>query len=171
MTDGVGHAESAVTPPSEGQRTGRMGSAARVARNTMANWVGLGAGMLVLFFLTPYITDVLGKERFGIYAMASQSLQYVALLALGMRASGTRFACRDIAAEDLDGLNATCSTMAVFYLAVGVVGLIPCTVLGLAAPAFFNISPEYAAETVVLFMIVGVNFLLSLQILMIYIQR
>ena len=142
-----------------------MRNAARVARNTMANWVGLGAGMLVLLVLTPYITGVLGKERFGIYAMASQSLAYVALLTLGMRASGTRFACRDIVAEDIDGLNATCSTMAVFYLAVGAVGLIPCTALGLAAPSFFNISPEYAAETVVLFVIVGLNFLVSLQTL------
>ncbi|GAG12359.1 unnamed protein product, partial [marine sediment metagenome] len=47
----------------------------------MANWAGTATATLVLLFLTPYVVSRLGDERFGIYAMANQSLLYVGLLA------------------------------------------------------------------------------------------
>lgn len=140
-----------------------MSNATRVARNTIANWAGTLTGSLVILFLTPYVLGALGDERFGVYAVARDSLIYVNLLTLGMRESVTRFACQRIAAKDEAGLNAVLSTVCVLFLIVGVLGLTVCGVLGLLAPAFLGVHPGYAAETSLLFLVTGANFLLGLM--------
>ncbi|MGB2986986.1 MAG: oligosaccharide flippase family protein [Phycisphaerae bacterium] len=128
----------------------------------MANWAGTATATLVLLFLTPYVVSRLGDERFGIYAMANQSLLYVNLLALGMRGTVTRFVTKEITADNLDGLNATLSSIALFYLIIGSVGIVVCGLLGMAAPTFFDVDSSYAAETQLLFLAVGCNFLFGL---------
>jgi O-antigen/teichoic acid export membrane protein len=139
-----------------------MSTTALVARNTVANWVGVGVGTLVLLFLTPYLVGTLGKERWGVYVIANQTLVYVGLLTLGMRGAVTRFVSQDIAAGDLAALNATLSAVALLYLLIGCVGAGVCAAFGLAAPAFFGVTLEYAPETRWLFLGVGCNFLITL---------
>jgi O-antigen/teichoic acid export membrane protein len=124
--------------------------------------VGTAAATLVVLFLTPYLLAKLGKERFGVFAMANQALVYVGLLTLGLRGAVTRFASKEIAADNLDGLNHTLSCVARFYLVIGLIGVLICGIMGLAVPAFFGVTPEYAGQTRLLFLGVGCNFLLSL---------
>lgn len=140
-----------------------MSHAARVARNTIWNWAGVAVATLVILFLTSYLVGRLGDERFGVYAIAVQVLSYVNLLTLGMLGTVTRFASREIAADNLPGLNRTLSTVALFYLIVGVVGVLVCAVFGALAPAFFSITPAYAPQTRLLFLGVGCNFLIRLS--------
>lgn len=143
-----------------------MSNAARVARNTIWNWVGVVVSTLVVVLLTPYLVNRLGDERFGVYAIANQVLTYVNLLALGAPGALTRFASKEIAANDVAGLNLTLSVVGLFYLIIGGVGIVVCGLLGTAAPAFFGITPSYTAETRFLFLAVGCNFLLVLWGLM-----
>ena len=82
-----------------------MSTAARVARNTVANWTGIAANSLVVLFLTPYVLHILGNERFGVYMIAHEALMYVWLLVMGMRESVTRFTCQEIAVDNVVGLN------------------------------------------------------------------
>jgi O-antigen/teichoic acid export membrane protein len=139
-----------------------MSNARRVARNTLANWAGLVANTLILLLLTPYVLGVLGKERFGVYVVAQQALIFVNLLTLGMRAGMNRFTARDVFAEDAERLNHTLSTVFLFHVGIGVVGLLIFAGLGLVAPSFFGIQRDFVRETVLLFAAVGLNFLLDL---------
>ncbi len=138
-----------------------MSTSTRVIRNTLANWIGIAVGMLVLVLLVPFLKEELGAKRFGIYGIASQSLLYVNLLTLGMRGAVTRLASKDIAASNLVGLNQTLSSIFLFYLGVGALGLVVCTMLGVWAPAFFDVSAQHIVEARVLFIAVGVGFLFS----------
>ncbi len=140
-----------------------MSTAGRVARNTFWNWAGVAAATLVVLFLTPFLVKRLGDERFGVFDTANRVLVYVNLLTLGMRGAVTRFASKEIAAGNIDGLNRTVSAVTAFHLLIGVVGLAVCVGFGMWAPAFFDITPEYASETRLLFAAIGVNFLLSLM--------
>lgn len=138
-----------------------MSNAARVARNTVANWTGTACNVLVVFFLTPYVLDALGKEAFGVYLIAQQVLVYVGLLVVSMQPVVSRFVARSIAAEDLGGLNATVSTMSLFFVGMGLIGILICGGLGLFAPRFFDISADYARDTSILFLVLGSSFLLD----------
>ena len=139
-----------------------MSTAARVARNTVANWTGLAANSLVILFLTPYVLHTLGNERFGVYMIAHEALMYVWLLVMGMRESVTRFTCQEIAVDNVVGLNEILSTVAALYLGVGALGMALCGVLGSLAPTFFDVDPAYASETSLLFWAMGAGFLITL---------
>ncbi len=139
-----------------------MSNAAQIVRNTIANWTGIAVGSLVLLLLTPYVRNVLGDERFGIYLLASQAMIYVNLLAMGMREAATRFTCKEIAADNTEGLNAVLSTMTVFFVGVGVLGIGICTALGWFAPRFFEVDERFASETFALFVGLGFVFLFGL---------
>lgn len=128
----------------------------------MANWIGLAVATLVMLLLTPYLVRVLGNERYGVYEMAKQVLAYVSIMALGAPGAVTRFASREIAAGNVVGLNRTLSAAMLFYMLVGGVGIAACGLFGLAAPTFFGVTASYAAETRILFLIVGCNFFLIL---------
>lgn len=137
-------------------------TAGRIARNTIANWVGVAVNALILILLTPYVVSVLGDERFGIYAIATQTLVYVNLLTLGLRGSVVRFASRDIAAKAPESLNRTLSAAAAMYVVLGITGAIACGALGLVVPGFFDMDPGTTQEVHWLFAAMGAHFFLSL---------
>jgi O-antigen/teichoic acid export membrane protein len=137
---------------------------ATVIRNTIANWVGNVSHILILLFLTPFLLEGLGKDRFGIYAIARDALMYASLLTLGMRAGVNRFICRDIAANDHGRLNTTLSTMAAIFTGLGILGFIFFVVFSLIVVGFFNIDEAHAFESRFLFVALGFFFVLELQV-------
>jgi len=45
-----------------------MSKARIYARNLAANWLGQAAGLVVLFFLSPFVVHTVGKAEYGILA-------------------------------------------------------------------------------------------------------
>ena len=44
-------------------------SRARIyARNLFANWVGYGASLLVMFFMSPFVVHTLGDVDYGVWS-------------------------------------------------------------------------------------------------------
>lgn len=136
-------------------------TAGRVARNTIANWIGLLVSSVILLLLTPFLERTLGDVRFGIYTTANRTLMFVALLALGLREAVTRFSSREVAAGDTAGLNSVLSTLMLFFAGVGTAGWIVCAVIGANAPSLLVFPREFAFEALVLFLSVGFNFFLG----------
>lgn len=50
------------------------------ARNLAANWIGYGASMVVLFFLSPYMINELGEVEYGLWSLLMVVTGYMAIL-------------------------------------------------------------------------------------------
>ena len=68
-----------------------MSNARIHARNLLANWVGHGANVVVLFFLSPFVVHTLGKTEYGIWSLLSVLTGYMGLFDLGARDNGGNY--------------------------------------------------------------------------------
>ncbi|MCK4385432.1 MAG: hypothetical protein KAW52_04130, partial [candidate division Zixibacteria bacterium] len=54
----------------------------KIIKNTLYNTIGKFWGILVVLFLTPYIVNRLGMERYGIWALLTSLVGYIGFLDL-----------------------------------------------------------------------------------------
>ena len=63
----------------------------RIAGNIFSNWVALCLGMVVAFFLMPFVVHHLGNVVYGVWVLVVSLNSYMGLLDLGLRGAVTRF--------------------------------------------------------------------------------
>ena len=63
----------------------------RIAGNIFSNWVALCLGMIVAFFLMPFVVHHLGNVAYGVWVLVVSLNSYMGLLDLGLRGAVTRF--------------------------------------------------------------------------------
>jgi O-antigen/teichoic acid export membrane protein len=68
-----------------------MASTKRFAFNVMMNWVAMAVGMVVPFFLTPFVIRHLGVTQYGIWILAVSTVSYLGVLDMGLRSAIIRF--------------------------------------------------------------------------------
>ena len=68
-----------------------MADTRKFAFNVVMNWAATGVGMLVPFFLTPFVVRSLGTEAYGVWILSASTVSYLNLLDLGMRSAVIRF--------------------------------------------------------------------------------
>ena len=66
----------------------------RFAVNVFTNWVATAVGMVVPFFLMPFVVHHLGDVQYGIWILAVSTVSYLGLLDLGLRSAVIRFVSR-----------------------------------------------------------------------------
>jgi O-antigen/teichoic acid export membrane protein len=139
-----------------------MSSARLHARNLAANWLGHGATIAVLFFLSPYIVHTLGKVEYGLWSLLTVLTGYMGLMDLGIRASTGRFIVLYLAKEDEKAVDETIRTALGFYSALGLFVVALGAVLGWMFPALFRSVPEeYHLIAQLLLPLLALNVLLS----------
>lgn len=139
-----------------------MSGARTHARNLMANWLGHGATLVVLFFLSPFIVHTLGKVEYGLWSLLTVLTGYMGLLDLGIRASTGRFIMLYLGKKDRQAVDETIRTALAFYCGLGVVAVAAGVGLGWLFPVFFrSIPPDYHVIARLLLPLLAVNVLLS----------
>ena len=138
-------------------------SNARVhARNLLANWIGHGASLVVLFSLSPFVVHTLGKTEYGIWSLLSVLTGYMGLFDLGARASTGRYIIVYLGRGDHKRLDETVRTGLGFFSAAGMLILAVGIVLGWGFPVFFPSSPpEYHGLVKILLPLLAMNMWLS----------
>ena len=68
-----------------------MAGTRRFAFNVLMNWAATGVGLLIPFFLTPFVVRSLGSEAYGVWILSASTVSYLNLLDLGMRSAVIRF--------------------------------------------------------------------------------
>ena len=63
----------------------------KIVKNTIFNIVGRLCGILTVLFLTPYIINSIGVERYGIWAIAVAITGYFGLLDFGLGESFVKY--------------------------------------------------------------------------------
>lgn len=96
----------------------------KILRNTLYNAIGKFWGILVALFLTPYIVNHLGVERYGIWALLTSLVGYIGFLDLGVGSSYVRYIAEYYTHEDYAKVNQVINTGFLFCLGLAII-LIP----------------------------------------------
>ncbi len=138
-------------------------SRARIyARNLAANWIGHGANLAVMFFMSPFVVHTLGKTQYGIWSLLTVITGYLGLFDLGIRASTGRHITLYLGKGDRDAVDETIRTGLGFYTAAAGLILAVSLLLGWVFPAAFASVPEaYHVWVRVLLPLMAVNVWIS----------
>lgn len=135
-----------------------MASKKRFAINVVMNWIAMAVGMVVPFFLTPFVIRSLGVTAYGIWILAVSTVSYLNLLDMGLRSAVIRFVSKAEAQKKLE--DATAAIGAALWVRVLISGgvAVLSVALALAFPHLFKIPAdmERAAEITVLMCALGV---------------
>ena len=130
----------------------------RFAVNVGMNWIATAVGMVVPFFLTPFVVHHLGSAAYGIWILASSTASYLGLLDLGLRSAVVRYVSKAQATDQLDDARTTITAALWLRILISLaVGLLSVG-LSLLVPRYFKIPPAllHPAQITVLMMALGV---------------
>ncbi|WP_158790527.1 polysaccharide biosynthesis C-terminal domain-containing protein [Granulicella sp. L60] len=122
------------------------------------NWIAMAVGMVVPFFLMPYVVRTLGPAAYGVWILAVSTVAYLNLLDLGLRSAIVRFVSKAAAqghsAEARDAIAAALW----FRLLIACVSAVASIALALAFPHLFKIPAtlQRSAQITVLMCALGV---------------
>jgi O-antigen/teichoic acid export membrane protein len=139
-----------------------MSKARIIARNLVANWVGHGANLVVMFFLSPFILHTLGMTQFGIWQILMVLTGYMGILDLGVRASTGRHIMLYLGKEEYDKVDETIRTGLGMYTALGGLILIAGILIGFVFPSVFpSVPQEYHQTIIILLPVLAINIWIS----------
>jgi len=93
-----------------------------LARNTVWNLLGSGAPMVVAVFCIPILIRGLGKERFGVLALAWALIGYASLFDLGLGRALTQLVARKLGAGEEREVPTLVWTSLLLMLLLGLLG-------------------------------------------------
>jgi O-antigen/teichoic acid export membrane protein len=95
-----------------------------LARNTIWNLVGNGAPMIVAVFSIPILIHGLGKDRFGVLALAWALIGYASLFDIGLGRALTQLVAKKLGAGEEHEVPSLVWTSLLLMLALGVAGAV-----------------------------------------------
>jgi len=87
----------------------------KIIRNTKFNILGRFWGILVALFLTPYIIQHIGIERYGIWAIVGAITGYFGLMDFGIGTSFVKYIAEFYTTKDYKKINQLINTGFIFY--------------------------------------------------------
>ena len=129
-----------------------------LARNTVWNLIGNGAPLIVAVFSIPILIHGLGKDRFGVLALAWALIGYASLFDMGLGRALTQLVAQKLGSGEEHEIPALAWTSLLLMLGLGVVG----TVVVLATAPWLvhhalKIPEALQAETVRAFYLLGLS--------------
>ena len=128
------------------------GIAPRLARNSFYHAVKSVVSLLLLLVVMPYAVGVLGKELYGIWALAAVVTSYAQLGDLGIAESVVKYAAEYHARQDGNAINRLANTVIVAYVCLAsLVGGVLWLALPVIARDVLLIPAELLTEAVTVF--------------------
>ncbi len=129
-----------------------------LARNTVWNLIGNGAPLIVAVFSIPILIHGLGKDRFGVLALAWALIGYASLFDLGLGRALTQLVAKKLGAGEEHEIPALVWTSLILMLALGIVGA---AVVAAISPWFVHralkIPEALQSETLSSFYLLGLS--------------
>lgn len=139
-------------------QNGHLTSGRLLARNTLWNLLGSGAPTLVAVFCIPILIRGLGKERFGVLALAWALIGYASLFDLGLGRALTQLVAKKLGAGEEREVPTLVWTSLLLMLVLGVVGT---AVVMLISPWLvhhaLNVPSALQRETLQSFYLLGLS--------------
>ena len=139
-----------------------MSIARTFARNLAANWVGHAANVVVMFFLSPFIVDSLGKLEYGIWGLLVVLTGYLGVLDLGIRAGTGRYIILYTGLHDDERVNDTIRSSLGLFAALGGMVLLLSPAIGWWFPdVFLSVPGHYRNVLLAVLPLVAANIILT----------
>ncbi len=144
--------------PSPKERNLHLTHGRLLARNVVWNLIGNGAPMIVAVFSIPILIHGLGKDRFGVLALAWALIGYASLFDLGLGRALTQLVAQKLGAGEDREVPTLVWTSLTLMLFLGVLGALAAVLL---APwlvhRVLNVPPELQLETLRSFYLLGLS--------------
>lgn len=135
-------------------------------KNISAGWAEMLIMVISGLIITPILISYLGKEGYGVWALAGSIIGYLAILDLGVSSSLSRFVAKYNAKEDMEGLSRILTT-SLFLYSISVLVIVSIILLiSSQFSSFFNLSEKYRQIGSTLILLIGLGTAISLPLRM-----
>jgi len=121
-----------------------MKQSKRIAINTLSSWISLFLNAGVMIFLTKFLLNRLGSERFGIFRYILTLQVSLMFLDLGLGATLNRFTSQLLATKDRQRLNIVASFGLLIFVVMGILSGLIVSLMGFFLPVLI---PGASAES------------------------
>jgi O-antigen/teichoic acid export membrane protein len=128
-----------------------------LARNVISNWGALAFGILVSFFLSPFVVHHLGSTGYGVWVLIVSLTSYLQFVDLGVRNAVTRFVSKFHAQGDDDSASRILTTALGFFTLAGLAAVIAGAMAALFAVRLFEIPADYQRQVKIALFLAGGN--------------
>lgn len=125
----------------------------KIVRNTLYNTIGRFWGIIVGIFLTPYIVQHLGIERFGVWAIIGVITGYFGLLDFGIGSSFVKYIAEFYTKKEYENIAGIINSGFILYSVLGLIGAALMVALKDPILTLFNIPPQLHYEAAVVLVI------------------
>ena len=132
----------------------KLNKGKRLIVTLMSSGMATAMSFVVSFFLTPFITNMLGTEAYGFVTLSKNFVSYAVIISTALDSYATRYIAMEYHKRDFDKANSYVSSafygdtvIASIILAVGVIFV-------LFMERFLNVSPELLVSVKLLFLLV-----------------
>lgn len=132
-----------------------------VVLNMVANILSFGVSLVISFFLTPYITEHVGLEAYGLVGLANSFTNYITVITAALNSMASRFIIIELHRNDKERANQYFSSVLIANTVFALVLLIPAIYL-ICNLQILNISDNLLFDARLTFAIIFVNFIIGL---------
>jgi O-antigen/teichoic acid export membrane protein len=111
-------------------------------RSVAFNWLGRAASFLISFVLTPIVLKALGREAYGIWAIAMSVGSYYALADFGMRGATVKYIAQFSAINDRKSLDKVLAVSMWQYLGLALFAVLASAVVAWVFPYAFDLHEQ-----------------------------
>lgn len=129
----------------------------RLIRNIATNWFGLLVGIVISFFLAPFVVNKLGSTYYGVWAITLQFTGYLYLLDFGVRDAVVRYASKFRAIGAPTRLNEIIRVALEIYFPVFLVAVVISVVGAWVFPHIFTVDEISVREVRIVVLLVGLT--------------
>lgn len=119
---------------------------ARIARNVLSNWMGLGANIVIGFLMAPFVVHRLGDTAYGIWALVLQLTGYMGVFDVGVRSALVRFVGRFHAEGDRCSMDRLVSLALLVFGILGIACMAGAGVIAAFVLPHMHIPPAMVSE-------------------------
>jgi len=127
----------------------------RIARNTIASYVGTISTFLVGLILVPYIIHELGDTQYGVWSIILSTFAFFAVVDFGLANALAKYTAEYSTLDKSTTVEEMTSTLFYLFMGVGVIIFIGILLLSFRFNQFFNVPPEYAHDSQIAVIIFG----------------
>ncbi len=112
------------------------------ARNLLANWVGYGVNLVVMFFLSPFVVHQLGSVAYGIWSLLISISGFLSLAELGVGGGLGQYLNYHLAKREIRRVNTVINTSLVFFFMSGLIMLMGVAIVSTFFTSVFKNIPD-----------------------------
>jgi len=133
----------------------------QLTRNVLSNWMFLFLNLVIFFFLTPFIIDVLGPARAGIWFLLGSITGYFGIVAFGIPGATEKYVAEYLANDDRDQVNRIVSSSLFLSLWLAVIAAAAAAALCVFVDNVFTVGREHLIEARWVMIIIGIDLALA----------